>query len=329
MALLHYSAQGHAAKRVPGDRYRDFQMIRLLAPILGLILFIAAPAGATERVKLGQNIMWTNDFFADGRDRWRSGSITAGLAFGPEWGGSLPTQPGEILELRLLLETMSPANITTPAAGDRPFAGHLSVGVHSHFQQKGYEVALGADLSMIGPQTRLDRAQSDLHRMLGMDEVSALTRAGQIGNRVQAGMVFEFGREVEFVGKARLRPFVEARAGVETLVRGGFDLTVGPAGLGELLARDPVTGHRSRIIDNGGVGASFVLGADLAHVASSVFLPESRGLTLTDSRSRLRAGVHWQGEKTDLFYGLTWMGREFTGQEDGQLVGSLRLRMNF
>jgi hypothetical protein len=46
-------------------------------------------------------------------------------------------------------------------------------------------------------------------------------------------------------------------------------------------------------------------------------------------RTRLRAGVHWQGRQMAAFYGVTWLGKEFRGQDEGQFVGSIRLDLNF
>lgn len=304
-------------------------MIRLLASILGVLLSLAAPAWAAEFQRIGYGHLMTNDFAGDGRDRWRSGSMSTSLVFGPEWTGSLPGRPGKLLEFRLLAETLAPTNLTRPVPGDRPFAGHVALGVHTHFQTLGYEVSMGGELSVIGPQTGLDHFQSSLHDILGIAGPSAATRAGQIGNRTRGNVVLEMGREIDLSSQVRLRPFVEARAGVETLVRGGVDVTIGSFGQGGLSVRDAVTGHRYGVIDGAGSGLSFVLGADIAHVSQSVFLPKSRGLTLTDDRSRVRAGMRWQGGKSAVFYGVTWMGREFTGQSDDQVVGSLRLKIKF
>ena len=76
-------------------------------------------------------------------------------------------------------------------------------------------------------------------------------------------------------------------------------------------------------------GFSYVLGGDIAHVQDSAFLPEDRGYDLTATRSRLRTGVHWQGERNAAFYGLTWMSKEFKAQDGSQVVGSVRLDFKF
>ena len=108
-------------------------------------------------------------------------------------------------------------------------------------------------------------------------------------------------------GEFAMLPFIEE-------VRSFFDgpLIVG-GGIG--------TGRAIRAVEN--------LGADFAYVADSVLLPETRRLQLSDSRTRVRGGVRYFGENYDVFYGLTWLGKEFDSQPEGQTVGSLRLNLHF
>ena len=126
-----------------------------------------------------------------------------------------------------------------------------------------------------------------------------------------------------------MRPFVEIQAGAETLARIGGDLQFGRLGLDELMLRDTTTGQRYRVNRGAGTGLAFVLGADIARVEHSIYLPSSDGFVLTNSRKRVRAGVHWQGEKSSVFYGLTWLGEEFKAQPEAQVVGSVRLNIKF
>jgi hypothetical protein len=84
-----------------------------------------------------------------------------------------------------------------------------------------------------------------------------------------------------------------------------------------------------RATHGGAEGTSFSFGGDVAHVFDSVYLPADQGYSPTDLRLRLRAGLHWQKGAMGLFYGLTWLGEEFEGQPEGQLVGSLRLKILF
>ncbi|PYC47201.1 DUF2219 domain-containing protein [Litorivita pollutaquae] len=279
--------------------------------------------------KIGYGRLINNDLLGDGQDRWRTGSVASSRVFGrAPWSGALPSRVGDVVEFRFLGEVMAPDHLGTPAAGDRPFAGALSWGAHTHFVRGETEMSLGADLVVTGKQTGLDGFQTGLHDLLGRDAASSAVRDAQIGNGVHPTLVFEAGRDVNF-GTMRLRPFVEARAGAETLLRAGADLTIGSVGLGELLVRDPVSGQRYRTTENGETGYSFILGADVASVDSSIFLPENRGYQLTDARRRARLGMHWQGETSSVFYGLTYLGEEFVGQGEGQVLGSLRLNLDF
>lgn len=306
-------------------------MHRLSAVLLGICtLFWAVSVTAEPRSLIGFGRLVNNDMLGDFNDRWRTGSLSSSRVYGPEWAGRLPSTFGEILELRLQGEAIAPANLIAPRAGDRPYVGAWSLGLHTHFDMRGFETALGADVVMTGPQTRMDKLHSALHRSLGVAGPSAATRAGQIGNRIHVSPVFEIGRDVPLGGTgARFRTFFEARAGVETLVRAGVDVTVGTVGLGELLVRDPVTGHRYRSVQGAARGLTWVFGADIAHVANSAYLPASRGYNVMDTRKRLRAGLHWQGENNAVFYGLTYLDEEFVGQGEGQVVGSLRLDLKF
>jgi len=46
-------------------------------------------------------------------------------------------------------------------------------------------------------------------------------------------------------------------------------------------------------------------------------------------RQRVRAGMVYEGDRFGLFYGATWLGREFEAQRESQIVGSVRLSLRF
>jgi hypothetical protein len=305
-------------------------MIRVSALAVSALLCLAAPPAFSEgRTLLGSGRLTTNDVFGDFKDAWQSGSVSSSRIYGTGWHGALPSRPFDLLEFRIGGQLITPGNIVTPLPGDRPFAGSLSLGVHTHYAQRQIEIALGADLVVTGPQTGLDDLQTAIHDGLGILPASQTVLSNQIENGVHPTLVTEAGRSFALGGQAVLRPFAEARWGVESLARVGFDLSLGGVGQGELLVRDPVSGHRYRTVTGAGTGFSYILGADVAQVDSSVYLPESRGYVLTDTRSRVRAGVHWQGKDNAVFYGLTWLSEEFEAQADSQLVGSVRLNLQF
>lgn len=304
-------------------------MTRLVGLALLFCVAFSAPLSAEGRTRLGHGWLLTNDIFGDTHDRWQTGSFASSRVWGPGWQGHLPGGFGEILELRFGGQIVSPENISRPAPGDRPFAGILSLGLHTHFARGATEFALGGDLAVTGPQTGLDDFQGFLHDVLGGNDIGNRVSRQQVSNDVNPTLVAEAGH-VFHLGGARLRPFVEGRAGIETMVRAGFDLTIGGFGAESLMVRDVVTGHRYEAVPSWEPGLSVVVGADTARVTDSELLRAGRGYDLVDARNRVRGGVNWQGERgTSVFYGLTWLGKEFEAQRQGQLVGSMRLRLNF
>jgi hypothetical protein len=307
-----------------------FFMYRFLAAIFLALLLPITSATATERVRIGYGRLLNNDVIGDTQDRWRTGSYASSRIWGPEWTGVLPSKFGELIELRLGAEIISPEDITRFNRDDRRYASSISVGVHTHYLAKKTEVAIGADLVFVGPQTGLSGFQTSLHDAIGVEPPSRSVLANQIDNSIEPTLVVELGRSFDVKENAHVRPFFEARAGVETLMRVGVDLTFGAFGRGELLVRDPVTGQRYRSISNGWTGFSTVIGADLTYVDSSTYLPDNRGPAASDLRERVRVGLQWQREESKgTFLGVTWLGEEFEGQSGGQLVGSARLNFKF
>ena len=164
---------------------------------------------------------------------------------------------------------------------------------------------------------------------MGGDDLSAGVRRNQVSDGFHPTAVVEAGRSFD-LGGVRLRPFAEARAGIETLVRAGADITIGSLTRGELLVREPVTGQRYRVVREDAPGYAFIIGADIAHVEDSELLPSRSGVQVEETRTRVRGGVHWEGQGGGaLFYGVTWLGEEFEGQREGQVVGSLQFRLRF
>ncbi|MGR3461885.1 MAG: lipid A-modifier LpxR family protein [Roseovarius sp.] len=304
-------------------------MVRLFAWALGVCLVVTGAVQAEGRYRVGYGLVFTNDIIGDGHDRWRSGSVASSRVYAPGWNGSAPGKLGELLELRFNGEIIAPDDISTPAPGDRPYAGALSLGLHSHVARAGMEYAVGADLVMTGPQTGLDDFQSFLHDNVGGDDISPGARRNQVRDGFYPTAVVEAGRSFD-LGGVQLRPFAEARVGIETLVRAGADITIGRLTRGELLVREPVTGQRYRAVREDAPGYAFVLGADIAHVADSELLPSRSGVRTEETRTRVRGGMHWEGQGGgSVFYGVTWLGEEFEQQREGQVVGSLQFRLRF
>ena len=286
---------------------------------------------AEGRTTLGTGGLHTNDTFsyAPLNDRWRTGSGVVSMVRARGWDGAVPGRVGDLIEYRFRAEVISPANIVRPARFDRPYAAALSFGIHTHFQRNNIEYSLGADLVVTGPQTGLETFQAAIHDIIGISGASAAALRGQIPNGIHPTAIFEAGRTYEISPRIAFRPFLELQGGIETLTRIGGDLHIGRVGRDALLVRDVSTGQRYMINHGQFTGWAATLGADIAYVNSSVLLPATARVTLKDTRVRARAGIRWQGENRAYFYGLTWLGKEFSQQPEGQVVGSMHIEFGF
>lgn len=302
--------------------------------ILSAVLALTANAALAEgRVTLGWGRLFANDEIGDGEDRWRTGAYTLSRVRGPSGSrfgeaGYAALGFGEVWELRGHAEVIAPANLTTPNLADRRYAGVMSLGANTHFGWQGAEIALGADLAMTGRDTGLGAFQDWFHGLLGMVPPSSAVLGEQIGSKVYPGLNAEIGHSF-MLGAVQARPFAEARAGVETLVRIGADLTIGDFGRDDLMLRDVTTGQRYRGVEGSRDGGlSLTVGGDLARVLDTALLPAG-GVQPEDLRYRLRAGLHWQGKRAGVFYGVSYLSPEFTIQPEGQVVGALSLNLRF
>lgn len=298
------------------------------------LLLLINPVGASafdlsERV-IGRVSVFSNDYLGDGQDRWRSGAYFRSTFFGPAWSGDLPTgRP--LIEFRLRGETISPRDLSAPpTAGERPYAGVVAAGLFGHWGRGPAGVKLGAELVATGPQTGVADFVEWSHDLLGFPTVRATS--GQLGNAFYPTITAEAYRVVARSGRRPfdLRPFVEVQAGVETFARAGVDLMFGPGIDGALLTRDPVTGQVLTVATlRGQQGLMPSVGADLAYVAASAYLPASSGLKVERLRMRARVGARYFAEGRDVFVGFTWLGPEYTTQRKSQVLGSLSLNLRF
>ncbi|MEY4871827.1 MAG: hypothetical protein RLZZ563_1157 [Pseudomonadota bacterium] len=303
-------------------------MINRLVASVAIVLSLSSPVVSQERVTLGWGRLLNNDAIGDGEDRWRTGSYVLSRVRGPSWTGALPAMPGEILEFRLRFETIAPADLIVANPNDRRYVGALTLGMHTHFDWSGVETSAGVDAVIVGPQNKISSLHGDLHDLLGLPEPTVF--GTQIGDAIYLTAVGEIGKTYSFGSVAQVRPYVEAQAGAETLLRVGGDVTFGSFARDALMLRDSTTGQRYRGVTGDRVeGMSLTLGGDIARIYDSEYFLAGDVATVSDTRSRLRAGVHWQGAQSEAFYGLTWMGKEFDQQVEEQVVWSINLRLQF
>ena len=321
----------------------SFQRFSFLATLsfcaaLGAATAGSAPAYAEGTSRWGANLgtgrFFSNDFLGDNKDRWRSGAYTVSKLRGPLGLTGLPTQFGTLNELRFATQIIAPANLGTADPTDRPYVGMASLGVHSHAVKRGVEMRVGLDLVATGPSTGIGDFHSWVHDALGATPPSDAVLGRQIADHIYPTASLELARpyalDTKILGHVTLRPFVNAQGGVESFVRIGGDILIGAAFSQGVLLRDEVTGQLYQGLNTDPAkGLSFLLGADVAHMFDSQLLRASDGVTLTKTRTRARAGLKWQGERVGVFYGVTYLGREFEAQPEGQIVGSLSLKLDF
>lgn len=285
-----------------------------------------SPAMAQERFAIGNGRLFTNDYLGDGEDRWRTGSyVYSHVRSRSAYDGSA-SGFGNIIEYRFRGEIIAPrAGIGD--AGDRPYVGALSFGAHTHFGVGNMHASFGADLTAVGPQTGIDDFQNSFHDALSLPTP---TQANQLADAVFLSTTAEVSETLTLGNGIILRPFAQAQSGVEDMLRVGGDVLIGTVARSDLMLRDVVTGQLYRGTQSPGNGVSYVFGADFAAVGGSVYLPQDQGYVASETRTRARAGVHYQpSDDISFFYGVTYLSEEYEGQPEGQVVGSLKLNFNF
>jgi len=293
------------------------------ALVIGMLSTVAA--SAEQRPTVGYARLFSNDFFGDGQDRWRTGSYA--LSILKKRGDPVHSAAADVLEYRLRAEIVAPSNLARPSATDRPYAGILSFGVHHHSKRNGFETDLGLDLVTVGDQTGLLDFQRDFHGMFGGGNFGPVP---QIGDAIYPTLLGELAKPITLSEFASVRPFVEAQVGVETFIRTGVDLELGRACQGQFMVRDVTTGQRyTGFTCQDGSFTTASLGIDVAHVFDSHYFPSSSDVTFAETRPRVRLGIHRVGRNASVFYGLTWLGEEFKGQPESQVVGSISINLRF
>ena len=83
--------------------------------LLVAFCFFALPQGiqAKEKTKLlGYGLLFTNDFFGDGRDRWRTGSLVSSRVFSRPEMTRTSWRRETLTELRLFSQIIAPSDLS-------------------------------------------------------------------------------------------------------------------------------------------------------------------------------------------------------------------------
>lgn len=290
---------------------------------------MSTSAVAGEKYTIGTARIFTNDFLGDGEDRWRTGAYAiTKMRASEEWDGTFPEAFGEMVEWRFRTDILAPSNLVDGGPNDRRYAGTLTFGLHTYFSRQSLDYTLGLDLVAVGPSTGVGSFQRSIHHILGAPQAES-SLDNQIEDAIMPTLSGTASKQIRISEQSSFRPFAEFRAGDETFVRIGGDYHFGLVGQNDLWLRDVATGQPYRATFERISGVSLLVGGDVAYVGNSQYLDSSDGVTLETTRVRARAGVHWQGEKHSVFYGFTYLGKDFDEQSEGQIVGSVALRRRF
>lgn len=145
---------------------------------------------------LGYGRLVTNDLLGDGKDRWRTGSVSAFRMYVQEDVDLKHLKLGQAVELRTHFEVVAPSDLQDDSGGDRPWGGAISLGLHSPFHYGSLQMSLGADVHVIGQNSGLTGFQQDLHKGLGIKHAGDAVSNNKIKDETVMGV--------------RLRPLIQS-----------------------------------------------------------------------------------------------------------------------
>jgi hypothetical protein len=325
-----------------------------------LVLAVATPAHAqnmtegwdwlatTDEIQT-EGVFW-NDRFGDGQDRWKTGGITQAYVFPEHIFSSEPWFEGRAsaleLNVRALLMTPDDTSFAGINSDDRPFAQYAAAGIYLRSITRPEaltstvamqaEDRIGIEVGWQGDPLPLFDVQETLHGATG-----AGGNAGNMSNIIGRELLVNLearrswrlhidgsGRDLEFA------PFIQTSLGMrENSLRAGGDFFIGSALEGRSWGSDLSTGAvmAGASMPRQGFNWTVFFGGDVGYVASDAFLDggfavDGPSVERRDVVGRARAGMLLEYDNVGLGFSLNWLGREFRGQSDGQMVGAIQLK---
>ncbi len=292
-------------------------------------LFLADPSAAQDQSLggfEGYASSFSNDFIGDGHDRWRSASYQGSLFY-----GLAGSNVADRLEVRARAEIVSPWTRAKQPGVDRPYVTAMGIGLYGHRQFGGLQTSAGAEVLHVGSDTPLADLQAAAHSSLDLENSFEL--GGEEQEVAESEVVFGFSTEIAYQlmlgDNAAIRPFVLLSGGAEQVGTVGADFLIGDIASQDIWARDVTTGRLTSPYADQAEGISFIAGWDTSMVESSYLISDASSAVLLPERSRVRAGVQFNGPMGDIFFGQAWLSEEFEGQVEGQQVGMLSISFIF
>ncbi len=297
------------------------------AAALSLLLANIGHAQSTDGGSFdGYASSFTNDFFGDGHDRWRSASYQGSLFYRLPDGGL-----ADHVEWRARAEIVSPWTPAEQPGFDRPFVTAIGIGVFGHRRFGVLQGRAGAELLSIGSETVLAELQLAAHDRLNLKKSFHMTDESHesVENSVAFRLSTELAYQFALNDNLAIRPYALVTGGAEQVGTFGADLLIGSIAGQNVWTRDVTTGRLVSPQAHLAEGVSFVAGWDSSFVESSYLIPDDSSARLLDERSRARAGVQLNGAMGNIFIGQAWLSEEFEGQVEAQRVGMMSISFIF
>ena len=230
---------------------------------------------------------------------------------------------------------------------DRPYAGWLYLGLGVVWKNEVVRNSLVLDIGVVGPWSYAEETQRMIHDLRGFEHPNGWDN--QLGNEIGFTLAYErmwrwpkheqrSGFDWEILPHAGAAVgTVRTFANVGAELRAGLNLpddfgtpSIGPAATTSTPVDGMMGADRSRF----DFGAYFFARVDGRAVARNIFLD---GNTFQDSHSvnskplvaDLSAGAAINHKNTKLSYALVYRTKEFKGQDEGQVFGTVSLNWTF
>jgi hypothetical protein len=338
----------------------------LMLPMSIALVFRAIPCEAAENSQTF-SFYFENDLFADTDQgytngiklSWISPDLTGYAESGrlPDW--SLPlirrlpfiNEPGlqrnVVLSIGQNMHTPGDIEAEVLLEDDRPYAGWTYFGIGLHSKNERRLDSMEIQLGMVGPASFAEQTQKWVHELIGSQRPNGWDN--QINNEPGLAIIYErkwrllYDGNVGKLGFDVLPHLGGALGNVYTYANAGMEARLGwniPSDFGTSLIRPagdsnaPLNAQDPRVSRDQRFGLYVFAGADGRAVLHNIFLD---GNSFTDSHSvdtkhfvaDLGAGVGLIIHRFKLCYTHVLRTKEFEGQEDDQVFGSITLSFTY
>lgn len=234
-----------------------------------------------------------------------------------------------------------------PVPNDRPYAGWLYLGLGVVWKDAGVRNVLFLDVGVVGPWSYAEQTQRLLHDLRGLDHPNGWDN--QLHNELGVVVTYQrkwrwprlehrLGADWELLPHAGFAlGNVQTSANLGGELRGGWNL---PDDFGTAVIEPasttstPVEGAEKAPRGRSAVGSYVFARVDGRAVAHDIFLD---GNTFGDGPSvdrnwlvaDLCAGVAFEYRSFKFSYAYVYRTREFKGQEEGQVFGTVSINLSF